>query len=322
MRIFFCRQGLRYVCKILQQELPEDEVLDCTPDAVAATAQEADVLIPTVSPIGADALRSPRLKLVQQYGAGLDSVDIPAATEAGVPVANVPTAGTGNAESVAEIALLFMLGLARNYPQTQHSIRNRVLGSPMGQALKGKTVAIVGYGGIGRALAERLVGFEMTVLAVSRRGPGFGKPDDRGIVARHVAQDALHDVLREADFVVTAPPLNDDTRGLLGPAEFACLKPSAFVVNVARGPVVDYAALLDALKTGRIAGAGLDVFWQEPFDPDDEIFRYNVLATPHVGGATDVSLQGIAKRVAENVNRLRRGAPLLNCVNPTVKRKD
>ena len=319
MRIFFCRQGLRYVCRILQQELPDDEVLDCAPEAVAETALEADVLIPTVSPIGADALRSPRLKLVQQYGAGLDSVDVPAATAAGVPVANVPTAGTGNAESVAEIVLLFMLGLARQYPRTQHSIRNRVLGSPMGLALRGRTVAIVGYGGIGRALAERLAGFEMTVLAVSRRGPGFGKPDDRGLVTRHVAQDALHDVLREADFVVTAPPLDDDTRGLLGSAEFACMKPAAFVINVARGPVVDYGALLDALKTGRIAGAGLDVFWQEPFDPDDEIFRYNVLATPHVGGATDVSLQGIARRVADNVHRLRRGEPLLNCVNPTVQ---
>lgn len=321
MRIFFCRQGLRYVCRILQQELPDDEVLDCAPEAVAETALEADVLIPTVSPIGADALRSPRLKLVQQYGAGLDSVDVPAATAAGVPVANVPTAGTGNAESVAEIALLFMLGLARKYPQTQHSIRNRMLGSPMGLALKGRIVAIVGYGGIGRALAERLAGFEMTVLAVSRRGPGFGKPDDRGLVTRHVAQDALHAVLREADFVVTAPPLNDDTRGLLGPAEFACMKSDAFVINVARGPVVDYGALLDALKTGRIAGAGLDVFWREPFDPGDEIFRYNVLATPHVGGATDVSLQGIAKRVADNVHRLRRGEPLLNCVNPTVQPK-
>lgn len=321
MRIFFCRQGLRYVCRILQQELPDDEVLDCAPEAVAETALEADVLIPTVSPIGADALRSPRLKLVQQYGAGLDSVDVSAATAAGVPVANVPTAGTGNAESVAEIALLFMLGLARKYPQTQHSIHDRVLGSPMGLALKGRTAAIVGYGGIGRALAERLAGFEMTVLAVSRRGPGFGKPDDRGLVARHVARGALHDVLREADFVVTAPPLDDDTRGLLGSAEFACMKPGAFVVNVARGPVVDYGALLDALKTGRIAGAGLDVFWREPFDPDDEIFRYNVLATPHVGGATDVSLQGIAKRVADNVHRLRRGEPLLNCVNPTVQPK-
>ena len=321
MRIYFCRQGLTYVCRILQQELPEDDILDCPPDAVPEAAQQADVLIPTVSPIGSAALRSPRLKLVQQYGAGLDSVDIPAATAAGVSVANVPTAGTGNAESVAELALLFMLGLARKYRQTQESIQNRVLGSPMGQALKGKTAAIIGYGGIGRALAQRLSGFEMHILAVSRRGPTPDKPDDGLPSAHHVAQDRFHAVLREADFVITAPPLNDETRSLMGQAEFACLKPEAFVINVARGPVLDYAALLTALREGRIAGAGLDVFWSEPFDPNDEIFQYNVLATPHIGGATDVSLQGIAKRVAENVNRLRRGEMPLNCVNPEVKPK-
>ena len=320
MRIYFCRQGLTYVCRILQQELPEDDILDCPPDAVPEAAQQADVLIPTVSPIGSAALRSPRLKLVQQYGAGLDSVDIPAATAAGVYVANVPTAGTGNAESVAELALFFMLGLARKYRQTQESIQNRVLGSPMGQALKGKTVAIIGYGGIGRALAQRLVDFEMNILAVSRRGPTPDKPDN-GTPLTHVAQDGFHTVLRAADFVITAPPLNDETRGLMGQAEFACLKPEAFVINVARGPVLDYTALLTALREGRIAGAGLDVFWSEPFDPNDEIFQYNVLATPHIGGATDVSLQGIAKRVAENVNRLRRGEMPLNCVNAEVKPK-
>ena len=108
----------------------------------------------------------------------------------------------------------------------------------------------------------------------------------------------------------------------MGRAEFACLKPEAFVINVARGPVLDYAALLAALREGRIAGAGLDVFWHEPFDPNDEIFQYNVLATPHIGGATDVSLQGIAKRVAENVNRLRTGEMPLNCVNAEVKPKE
>ncbi len=321
MRIYFCRQGLTYVCRILRQELPEDDVLDCPPDAVPEAARHADVLIPTVSPIGSDALQSPRLQLVQQYGAGLDSVDIPAATAAGIYVANVPTAGTGNAESVAELALFFMLGLARKYRQTQESIQNRVLGSPMGQALKGKTVAIIGYGGIGRALAWRLTSFEMHILAVSRRGPTADKSDDGPSIVQHVAQDEFHAVLREADFAITAPPLNDETRGLMGQAEFACLKPEAFVINVARGPVLDYTALLAALKEGRIAGAGLDVFWSEPFDPNDEIFQYNVLATPHIGGATDVSLQGIAKRVAENVNRLRRGEMPLNCVNAEVKPK-
>ncbi len=321
MRIYFCRQGLTYVCRILQQELPEDDVLDCPPNAVPEAAQNADVLIPTVSPIGRDALRSPRLKLVQQYGAGLDSVDIPAATAAGIYVANVPTAGTGNAESVAELALFFMLGLARKYQQTQESIQNKVLGSPMGQALKDKTVAIIGYGGIGRALTRRLAGFEMRILAVSRRGPMTDKPDDGLPIVQHVAQDEFHAVLREADFVITAPPLNDETRGLMGQAEFACLKPEAFVINVARGPVLDYTALLAALREGRIAGAGLDVFWSEPFNPNDEIFQYNVLATPHIGGATDVSLQGIAKRVAENVNRLRRGEMPLNCVNAEIRPK-
>ncbi|MGH8008294.1 MAG: NAD(P)-dependent oxidoreductase, partial [Candidatus Binatia bacterium] len=210
--------------------------------------------------------------------------------------------------------------LARQYPRTQECLRQQKLGTPMGRALKGRTAAIIGYGGIGREIARRLAGFEMRILAVSRRGPTGRSPEEQEVqVDFHGAGDTLHEVLRQADFVITAPPLNDETRGLIGQAEFACMKPEAFVINVARGPVVDYDALLAALKEGRIAGAGLDVFWYEPFDPSDTIFAYNVIATPHIGGATDLSLQGIAKKVAENVNRLRRGEMLLNCVNEGVK---
>ena len=319
MRIYFCREGLTGIMNILQRELPDDEILACAPDRVVETARTADVLIPTVSPIPAAAFDSTRVRIVQQYGAGLDSVDIPAATRAGVFVANVPSAGTGNAESVAELSILFMLALARKYPQTQESMQQRKLGAPMGQTLKGRTAAIVGFGGIGQELATRLAGLEMKVLAVSRRGP---KADDVA-VDFHGAADTLHTVLRQADFVIVAPPLNDDTRSLIGQEEFACMKPNAFLINVARGPVVDYDALLAALKDGRIAGAGLDVFWQEPFDPADPIFSYNVIATPHIGGATDLSLQGIAKKVAENINRVRRGEVPVNCANPeAVKRKD
>ncbi len=190
-------------------------------------------------------------------------------------------------------------------------MQQRKLGAPMGQTLKGRTAAIVGFGGIGQELATRLHGFEMKVLAVSRRGPKAGDV----AVDFHGAADTLHSLLRQADFVIVAPPLNDDTRSLIGQEEFACLKPNAFLINVARGPVVDYDALLAALKDGRIAGAGLDVFWQEPFDPTDPIFSYNVIATPHIGGATDLSLQGIAKKVAENINRVRRGEVPMNCVN-------
>ncbi|MEW6298085.1 MAG: 2-hydroxyacid dehydrogenase [Thermodesulfobacteriota bacterium] len=322
MKIYFCREGLTYVMQILQDELPTDEILACAPDKVAEAAREADVLIPTVSPVGEDALCSPRLKLVQQYGAGLDSVDIPAATRFGVYVANVPSAGTGNAESVAELALLFMLALARQYPRSQECLRQRKLGTPMGRALKGRTAAIIGFGGIGREVARRLAGFDMRILAVSRRGPhGRSLEETAGVrVDFHGAQDTLHDVLRQADFIIVAPPLNDDTRGLIGQAEFACMKPDAFLINVARGPVVDYDALLSALREGRIAGAGLDVFWYEPFDPNDALFAYNVIATPHIGGATDLSLRGIAKKVAENVNRVRRGEVPLNCVNAGARR--
>jgi phosphoglycerate dehydrogenase-like enzyme len=311
MKIYFCREGLTYIATILQNELPDDEVLACAPEKVAEVARDADVMIPTVSHVGEEALRSPRLKLVQQYGAGLDTVDIPAATRHGVYVANVPSAGTGNAESVAELTLLFMLALARQYPRSQECLQQRKLGTPMGMALKGRTAAIVGYGGIGQEVARRLAGFDMKILAVSRRGPKAGE------VATdfHGGPDTLHEVLRQADFVIVAPPLNDETRGLMGRAEFACMKPTAFVINVARGPVVDYDALFAALKESRIAGAGLDVFWYEPFDPTDPIFSCNVIATPHIGGATDLSLQGIAKKVAENINRVRRGEAPLNCVN-------
>lgn len=317
MRIYFCREGLSYIMNTLQNELPEDEVLSCAPEKVAEAAREAEVLIPTVSRIGEDALSSPRLKLVQQYGAGLDSVDIPTATRFGVHVANVPSAGTGNAESVAELTLLFMLALARKYPRAQESLRQRMLGTPMGMALKGRTAVIIGYGGIGQEVARRLAGFEMKILAVSRRGPKAGEVP----VDFHGGQETLPEVLRQADFVIVAPPLNDETRGLLGQAEFAYMRPEAFVINVARGPVLDYDTLLAALKEGRIAGAGLDVFWYEPFDPTDPIFSYNVIATPHIGGATDLSLQGIAKKVADNVNRVRRGEVPLNCFNSEAQSK-
>jgi len=210
-----------------------------------------------------------------------------------------------------------MLALARKYPRSQECLQQRMLGTPMGMALKGRTAAIIGYGGIGQEVARRLAGFEMQILAVSRRGPKAGEvPADF-----HGGQETLHEVLRQADFVIVAPPLNAETRGLLGQAEFACLKPDAFVINVARGPVLDYDTLLAALKDGRIAGAGLDVFWYEPFDPTDPIFSFNVIATPHIGGGTDLSLQGIAKKVAENVDRVRRGETPLNCVNAEAQGK-
>ncbi|MBQ0719216.1 MAG: 2-hydroxyacid dehydrogenase [Gammaproteobacteria bacterium] len=315
MKIVFCREGFRAIQDMLQSLLPDAELVCCAPEDITRVGQDADVLIPAITPLGEAELSLPRLKLVQQFGAGLDAVDIPAASKNGVYVANVPAAGTGNAESVAEVAVMLMLTLARQFPKAQKNIRDAVVAGPTGWSLKGRTALIVGYGGIGHEVARRLSGFEMEVLAVSHSGPKNTAQERAIPLAQHSSGDALHELLPRADFVILAPPLNDATRGLIAAAEFALMKPTAFVVNVARGGVIDYEALLDALKKKQITGAGLDVFWQEPVDPNDPLFNYNIIATPHIGGATDLSFKGIASKVAENIRRVERAEMPLNCVN-------
>ena len=113
-------------------------------------------------------------------------------------------------------------------------------------------------------------------------------------------------------------PATPENYGLVGHELFARMKSSAFIINIARGPVIDYDALLEALREGRIAGAGLDVYWTEPFPPDDPLFQYNVVTTPHIGGGTDLSLRGIAAAFTKQVERLRRGEELVACANPEV----
>jgi phosphoglycerate dehydrogenase-like enzyme len=315
MKVYLCQKGFRLMINLLQELLPKHEILECRPEEIASIGAEADVLIPTIIPLGKAELSLPNLKLVQQFGAGLDGVDLDAANANGVFVANVPTAGSGNAESVAEIAVMHMLILSRRYAAMAQSIKDRKFASPTGWSLKGRTALIVGYGGIGKAVALRLSGFEMEVLALSRSGPKATEEEKAVPVDLHTTQDQLHALLPKADFVVLAPPLNDTTRGMMGRAEFALMKPSSFVINVARGGVIEYEALLSALVEGQIMGAGLDVFWQEPCDPDDPLFAHNVSVTPHIGGATDLSFHGIARGVTENIERVSRGEPPLNCIN-------
>jgi phosphoglycerate dehydrogenase-like enzyme len=311
VRICLCRRGATKIVELLRTELPEDEILECSSEEVADFAQRVEVLVPLIAPVREQALASRRLRLVQQFGAGLDGVDVDAASRHGVYVANVPSDETANADSVAELAILLMLALARRWARAQENLRERRVGAPVGTTLMGKTVTIVGFGGIGRTLAKRLRSFDVRVVAVSRRGSGT----DEGEVDRHVAISALPEALREADFIVVATPLTEETRGLIGREALSCVKPGAFLINVARGPVVDREALLAALASGRLAGAGLDVFWEEPPDPLDPLFSLEVVATPHIGGATDRSLREITRAVAANVDRLRRGEPLRNCVN-------
>jgi phosphoglycerate dehydrogenase-like enzyme len=234
----------------------------------------------------------PARPLIVQFGAGLDGVDRAAAEARGIPVRNVPGA---NAQAVAELAVFLMLALARRLPAHRRSFAARVVGDPPGLELSGKTLGIVGLGASGRALARVARGIGMTVIAVRRQAAGQADPD-----AEWVGTAADVDrLLERADFVSLHVPASAETRGMIDAARLARMKPSAYLINVGRGELVDRAALLAALQGGRIAGAGLDVYWEEPPDPADPLLALdNVVATPHLGGVTEESLNRLADRVA------------------------
>ena len=270
-----------------------------------------DVLIPTMSRVTDDILKTAdKLRLIQQCGAGLELVNINAARERDIFVANVPTDISGNADSVAELAIYLMIGLSRNVELMKVSLKKQIMGDPMGMALKGRTVGIVGLGGIGKALIKRLRPFGVKLIGIKQSNPDqakkdlcldwVGGPDDLGIL------------LKQSDYVVLCLPLNYSSQGLINEDTIKIMKQDSFLINVSRGGLVDHGALKSALKEKSIAGAGLDVFWEEPPDPADDIFQYNVMATPHIGGATDVSMQGIAESVAENINRIANGKTPVN----------
>jgi phosphoglycerate dehydrogenase-like enzyme len=267
------------------------------------TLEGFDVLIPTMCPVTRGMLEnSGRLRLIQQCGSGLEAVDLQAARDRKIWVANVPADISGNADSVAELGIYLMIGLSRDVRGMAKSLADGRMGVPPGRALSGKTVGLVGLGGIGRALARRLQPFNVRLIGIKRGNPAEAKKE---LGLEWVGRPAeLPELLGRSDFVVLCLPLNAETRHLMNSDAFSHMQRDAFVINLARGGLVDRDALEQALATGRIAGAGLDVFWEEPPDPNDPIFNHNVLATPHVGGSTDVSLQGIVKAVAENIRRV------------------
>ncbi len=258
---------------------------------------EMQALIPSMARVTASVIAAaPRLKAIVQFGAGLDGIDRAAAEARGIAVRNVPGA---NAQSVAELATFLMLGLARRLPVHARTRASRLVGDPPGTELHGKTLGIVGLGATGRALARVARGFGMDVIAL-RRTP---VPDPE--VSWVGGRGDLDALLARSDYVSLHVPASSETRGLIDAARLASMKPSAYLINVGRGELVDKAALLDALRERRIAGAGLDVYWDEPPDPDDELFALdNVVATPHVGGTTLEAMDRIATRVAALLTEL------------------
>jgi phosphoglycerate dehydrogenase-like enzyme len=321
VRVLFCGEGFSESRRRLAPLLPTAELVTCRADRVLQSLDGVDVIVPYVSRVDATIMRAGTFGLVQQFGVGLDGVDLEAATAAGVWVARVPSAGTGNAESVAEHALLLMLALSRRLTQTRAELAAGKVGEPAGLALWGKTACIVGLGDTGSALAHRLHALGMRLVAVRRRPQPGGAPELG--VERVFGPDELHAALAVADYVIVCVNFEAASRNLIDAAALRATKPGAFLINVARGGLVDPEALLSALRSGHLAGAGLDVFWEEPPDPHHPLFAENVIATPHIAGVTDASYIGIARAVAENVERYARGeAPLFaaNAPSPEAQR--
>lgn len=257
--------------------------------------------------------RCEKLLAVCSAGAGYDVIDVDACTRAGIAVCN--NSGPG-AEAVAEHALGFMLDLAKKITAADRMLRAGPLGDRMtlrGSQLAGKTLGIIGLGAIGGRLVELCAPFGMEVLVFD---PYL---DQASAQARGVRVVALAELLECSDFVQVTCPLTSETEGLIGSGQFAAMKPTAFFITTARGPVHDEAALLEALTSGGIAGAGLDVFHQEPPRQDNPLLHLeNVVATPHTAGITVEAVRDIAVATATQWQTIFDGGMPPRLLNPDV----
>ncbi len=308
MLIVFLGETFSAAREVLREQLPTDEIRAYAANQLPAA--RVDVLVPGMGRLDAQLMDAVQPRLIQQFGAGLEGVDLDAAKERGIPVANVPAAGTGNAASVAELVVLHLLALSRRLDESRDALRDGRLGEPIGRSLAGRTATVVGLGALGREVSVRLRAFGTRLIGVGRRPYCDVDRDVVALIDAYYPVAELVGALALSDLLIVCTPLTPQTRGLIGAAELAALRPGGLLVNVGRGPLVDHDALLAALRDRKLAGAGLDVFWQEPVDPADPLLQENVLATPHVGGVTQEAYCATAQKFAANVERLRHGEPL------------
>jgi len=262
------------------------------PEELAAViGQYHGVGVRSASKIKADTLANPgKLKIIGRAGVGVDNIDVKAASEKGILVINTPQ---GNAAAAAELAIGLVFALARKIPQAADAMRQGIWEKKkfMGVEVAGKTLGVVGLGNIGRNAAERGVGLKMNVI-------GYDPYPPRELPAG-VKLASLDDVITKSDFITLHVPLTPDTKGLFGAATFAKMKKGSFLVNCARGGIVDEDAVLEALKSGQLAGAALDVFGKEPPDPSPLFAHENLIASPHLGASTREAQEKVAIELAE-----------------------
>jgi phosphoglycerate dehydrogenase-like enzyme len=298
---------------------PQLEMLVDLPHAIARSADEiadagrgAEAILHwagTKELLEAVLRACPEVRWVHSRWAGLDSLLFRELVESPVILTN----GSGVfSQSLGEFALAAILYFAKDFP--------RMLGNQRAERwepfdvdeISTQTVGIVGYGDIGRAVARRAQAMGMRVLALKRHAPDAPDP----LVERYYQPEAMAEMLARCDYVVVAAPLTPETRHIIGEAEFAAMQPSAVVINVGRGPVIDQAAMVRALREGRIRGAGLDVFEHEPLPAGDPLWQMpNVLVSPHTADHTRTWIDDAMRFFLRQYERFRNGEPLENVVN-------
>jgi D-3-phosphoglycerate dehydrogenase len=314
MRIVVCypieARHYKQLCEATHGSEKRCEVIDAGQERIAAELLTADIFCghAKVPVPWAETVRQGRLKWIQSSAAGLDHCLVPEVIDSKIPV----TSASGLfADQVAEQTLALLLGFLRGLPtffrqqQTKEFVRRPTLD------LHGKTIGIAGLGGNGRRIAEVLAPFRTRILATDYYP--VDKPDCVEALWPH---DQLDRLLREVDILILAVPLNAQTAGMIGERELGLMKPGAVLINVARGPVVQEAALVNALTAGHLSGAGLDVTEVEPLPAQSKLWELpNVIITPHVGAQSAKRVDDTTNLICENLRRYFAGRPLLNLVD-------
>lgn len=318
MKIFVTRDRVPEAIALLQDRF-EVDVWEADspppPQVLVRKAAECDALLTEIDNIvDREVLASPRLRVVANRAVGMDNVDIPEATRRGILLSNTPGVLT---DSCADFTFALILAAARNVVMADRRIREGAWtvfdqGPYVGADVHGASLGIVGLGAIGAAVARRARGFDMRVLYTARGR----KPDLEESLGVEWMPD-LNRLLDASDFVTVHVPLSEQTRHIIGAAELDRMKSGAFLINCSRGGTVDPAALYEALSTGKIAGAALDVTDPEPIPMDDPLLTLpNLVVTPHISSATSATVRGMGLMAADNIIEALTGKPMTSCVNP------
>jgi len=288
---------------------PKERPLDASKMASIVAREGPDVIICGAEPVTANVLRaSKRLRMVMKHGVGVDNIDLDAATSLGIPVANAP--GT-NTAAVADLAVATMLALIRRLCEATHATRTGRWDRFVGHELGEMTVGVVGTGRIGAQVIKRLRGFGPQILA-------YDVVQDSRLVAEHrVKYVSFERLLRESDIITLHVPLVEQTKKMFGRHEFQQMKKTAYLINAARGGLVDEEALHEYLETHKTAAAALDVFSTEPPRESPLLKLDNVLATPHIAAYTTEAMERMDRMCAETILNTFSGKSPPNILNPS-----